>query len=262
MEAFTLIGGDCHALPCVVSIPHSGTWLPGDIRAAMRPDAVLASTDWYLPALCGFLAEQGYTVLINHVSRYAADVNRRPSGKNPRDARARAVYTETTFGKPLYEELPSPEEIPRRIALYHTPYHDALRAALDDKVRHFGHAVLLDLHSFGRNIAPDAVLGTGRGTTAGAELIKAVQGALTGEGFRTATDDPFTGGYITHRYGSRSGPVEAVQIELSYAVYIGQHALGEVAAPEPDAILFRTAQERLGRVFARLAAYMQKQPGS
>lgn len=253
MDAFTLIGGDSHALPAVVSIPHSGTWLPDDIRASMRPDAVLASTDWYLPELYGFLTEQGYTVLINHVSRYAADVNRRPSGKNPRDARARAVYAETTFGKQLYDELLSPAETARRMALYHAPYHDALRTALEDKVRRFGRAVLLDLHSFGRDIAPDVVLGTGRGTTAGTGLITCVQEALAGEGFRAATDNPFTGGYITHRYGSRSGPVEAVQIELSYAAYIGPHALGEIAGPEPDAILFRAAQERLLRVFARLA---------
>lgn len=257
MDAFTLVGGDRHQLPVVVSIPHSGTWLPDDVRSSMRPGAVLASTDWYLPELYAFLPEMGYTVLINHVSRYAADVNRRPSGKNPRDVRSAAVYQETTFGMMLYDEPVTPDEIARRIALYHRPYHEALRTALDAKTARFGHAILLDLHSFGRNIAPEVVLGTGRGTTASTALTASVQDTFLTEGFLVAVDAPFAGGYVTHRYGSRNGPVEAIQIELSYAAYIGAHALGNVAQPEPDRALFRAAQARLERIFARLAADMR-----
>ena len=253
MDAFTLIGGDCHQLPVVVSIPHSGIWLPDAVRISMRPDAVLASTDWYLPELYEFLGEQGFTVLINRVSRYAADVNRRPCGKNPRDARSAAVYQETTFGMPLYDEPVTPDETARRIALYHWPYHEALRGALAAKMTRFGHAVLLDLHSFGRNIAPEVVLGTGRGTTASAALTASVRDAFAAEDFRMAVDAPFSGGYITHRYGSRNGPVEALQIELSYTAYIGAYALGNVAQPKPDRALFHNAQVRLMRVFARLA---------
>ena len=254
MDTYAVLNGDCHDLPVVVSIPHSGTWLPEDIRAAMRSDAILASTDWYLPELYEFLGEQGFTVLINHVSRYAADVNRRPGSKHPRDARGVAVYDKTTGGTSLYEEPLLPDEIDRRIALYHAQYHAALRRALDEKLARFSHVVLIDLHSFGRNIAPDVVLGTGRGTTASAALTASVRDAFADEDFCMAVDAPFSGGYITHRYGSRNGPVEALQIELSYAADVGIHALGNVAQPEPDQALFRKAQARLMRVFARLAA--------
>ena len=257
MDAFTLLGGNCHAMPVVVSIPHGGTWLPDDIRASMRPDAVLASADWYLPEMCSFLEGMGFTVLVNNVSRYAADVNRRPASRHPRDARGNAIYAETTFGKPLYDAPLLPDEVARRMALYHAPYHAALRGALDEKVARFGHAVLLDLHSFCRNIAPDIVLGMGRGTTPDAKTIAAVRDALAGEGFAVAADEPFAGGYITHRYGSRSGPVEAVQIELSCMAYIGVHALGEVAEPVPDPALWRRTRARLESAFARLAAQWQ-----
>ena len=178
MDTYAVLNGDCHDLPVVVSIPHSGTWLPEDIRAAMRSDAILASTDWYLPKLYAFLEKLGYTTLINRVSRYAADVNRRPGSKHPRDARGVAVYDKTTGGTSLYEEPLSPDEIARRIALYHRPYHEALRSALEAKIARFRHAVLLDLHSFGRNIAPDVVLGTGRGTTASAALTASVRDAF------------------------------------------------------------------------------------
>lgn len=253
MELFPLMGGECHAHPVVISIPHSGTWIPDDIRNALRHDAILASTDWYLPDLYDFLAAQGYTVLMSNVSRYVADVNRSPGKRHLRDARGVAVYTETSFGKPLYDEPLAPDEIARRIALYHAPYHAALQNALDEKIRRFGRVLLIDLHSFGRDIAPDLVLGTARGTTVSAGLSAALCKAMNDEGFRVAVDAPFAGGYITHRYGSRNGPVEAVQIELSYAAYIGRHALGEVSAPEPDAALFAGAQARLARVFAALA---------
>lgn len=250
MDLFPVLNSNVHAHPAVISIPHSGTWMPDDIRAAMRPGVILASTDWYLPKLYAFLETQGYTVLINRISRYVVDVNRNPGARHPRDARGRAVYDQTTFGTPLYEESLSPNETARRLALYHAPYHAALRNALDEKIACFGHAVLIDLHSFGRNIAPDIVLGTGRGTTASGKLVAKMQAALTKEGFRVAMDEPFTGGYITHRYGNRSGPVEAVQIELNYAAYIGAHALGEIAEPEADVKLFAEARGRLERAFA------------
>ena len=250
MDTYAVLNGDCHDLPVVVSIPHSGTWLPEDIRAAMRSEAILASTDWYLPKLYAFLEKQGYTTLINRVNRYAADVNRRPGSKHPRDARGVAVYDKTTGGTSLYAEPLSPDEIARRIALYHVPYHAALRRAMDEKLARFGHVVLIDLHSFGRNIAPDVVLGTGRGTTASGNLAAKLREAMKDEGFRVAMDEPFAGGYIVHRYGSRSGSVEAVQIELNYAAYIGEHARGEVAEPIIDERLFTEAQKRLESVFA------------
>ena len=61
-EAFSLLNADKHALPLVVSMPHSGTMLPENVRAAMRTDAILPSTDWYLPELFAFLKEMGVEI--------------------------------------------------------------------------------------------------------------------------------------------------------------------------------------------------------
>lgn len=251
-EAFSLLNADKHALPLVVSMPHSGTLLPENVRAAMRTDAILPSTDWYLPELFAFLKEMGVTMLINHVSRYAADVNRKPGGGHARDARACAVYAQNTFGRLLYDVPPDAAEIAERIRLYHAPYHDALRGVLADKVERHSSILLLDLHSFGRNLREDIVLGNGHGVTASAGTTQIVRAALEQAGFLVAENEPYSGGYITRRYGSRSGPVESLQMELSYAAYIGKRAAGEIETPPIDQALFERARIGMRAAFAQM----------
>ena len=47
---FELLNADA-ASPVVISLPHSGTWIPADMRKHLLPTAVLANSDWFLPAL-------------------------------------------------------------------------------------------------------------------------------------------------------------------------------------------------------------------
>lgn len=72
---FELLNADA-ASPVVISLPHSGTWIPADMRKHLLPTAVLANSDWFLPALYDFLPQTGFTTLINRVNRYVADPNR------------------------------------------------------------------------------------------------------------------------------------------------------------------------------------------
>ena len=73
---FHVINEFVHTIPAVISIPHSGTYLTQQMKQNLKPDIVLPNTDWYLPVLYSFLQQLGYTVIVNHTSRYVADVNR------------------------------------------------------------------------------------------------------------------------------------------------------------------------------------------
>lgn len=84
MKPFTIYNEGKNQAPVIISLPHSGTWLPEEMRKSLRNEAVLANTDWFLPELYSFLAASGYTVIENQVNRYAADPNResRMSGED------------------------------------------------------------------------------------------------------------------------------------------------------------------------------------
>ena len=64
--------------PLIVSVPHAGTDIPGEITGLLplaRHDA-----DFHVGALYGFAREMGATIIETAISRSVIDVNRDPSG--------------------------------------------------------------------------------------------------------------------------------------------------------------------------------------
>ena len=144
---FELLNADA-ASPVVISLPHSGTWIPADMRKHLLPTAVLANSDWFLPALYDFLPQTGFTTLINRVNRYVADPNRAVTLDSDHDYRYATIYQRNTFNHPLYPQPIPPETLQSRLRTYYWPYRHALTMILKQKQAKFGHAYLIDLHSF------------------------------------------------------------------------------------------------------------------
>ena len=66
--------------PVVLGLPHTGTWLPEDVREALNPRGrALADTDWHIDRLYDGLLE-GATTVHATFHRYVIDANRDPSG--------------------------------------------------------------------------------------------------------------------------------------------------------------------------------------
>jgi N-formylglutamate deformylase len=65
----------------LISFPHSGTYLPPDLAARLRPEALdLSDTDWFVPQLYDFFRELDASILRATHSRYVVDLNRPPDG--------------------------------------------------------------------------------------------------------------------------------------------------------------------------------------
>src|SRR5690606_22487244 len=99
----------------------------------------------------------------------------------------------------------------------HAPYHAQLRALLDEKVRRFGHVVLIDAHSVASRtnrlhseLEDDIYLGNRDETTCSPWLINEVQAAMEEAGLRVVRNYPYKGGYITSHYGALAN-VDALQ---------------------------------------------------
>lgn len=216
--------------PLLVSMPHTGTFIPEDIRQRISAEAkALPDTDWHLERLYDFLGALGASVLVATHSRYVVDLNRPPDNVNlyPGQDTTGIVPLDTFHKEPLYRAAPTEQEIQSRIKTYWQPYHAKLAAELAVLKAKHGYALLWDAHSifsvlprFFQGTLPDFNLGTAGGKScapgAGEALVKAV------EGYSAVLNGRFKGGYITRRYGDPANGVHAVQLELSEATYMDE----------------------------------------
>lgn len=221
----------------IVSMPHVGTFIPGSVGrgladcAARRPD-----TDWHLPRLYDFLDALDATVIVATHSRYVVDVNRPPDGANlyPGRDTPRLCPIDTFDSEPLYRAAlePDADEVARRVGSVWRPYHRRLETEIARVRAEHGAAIVWDAHSIVSEVPrlfdgrlPDFNLGTAEGQSCDPALAKALFVAISRQTRYTAVmDGRFKGGYITRKYGNPTENVQAVQLELSEAVYMDERS--------------------------------------
>lgn len=253
IEIVKVINGNIHKLPFVVSIPHSGLYLTSEMNAKLREKSILANMDWYLPELYSFLEELGFTVIINNVSRYVIDPNRNIDNINSNEYSKSLIYTKTTFNKEMYNTILPQEEIADRMNNVYIPYHKTLKNEISKKLECFTKVYLIDLHSFGKPIETDIVLGNDNGRTMNGALFSHIQKLFINNGFRVAVNNPFNGGYITKHYGDKNKQCESIQIEISYQSYIDKRVFNEEEQPDINNDVMETCQKKLRNIFSDIS---------
>ena len=233
-SVFTLHRG---TTPLLVSMPHVGTQLPGELqeRLAERARAV-EDTDWHLAPLYGFARSLGASLIVPTHSRYVIDLNRPPEDAPMYPGANNTELCPTRFftGDPLYRdgEAPKADEIGQRLQRYWRPYHDALEAELVRLQSLHGHAVLFDAHSIKSELPwlfegrlADLNLGTANGAscdpTLRAALVRVLESQAT---FSVAIDGRFKGGHITRHHGRPAEGRHAVQLEMAWRCYMAEQA--------------------------------------
>ena len=242
-------------IPVIASVPHAGLYVPPEIDRLFEEQhrRWLRNTDWYLPQLYSFLPELGVTIVEATHSRYVVDLNRDPSGELY-GSFARAVIAEKTAdGTPVYSEPQDSRALAYRVDAYHAPYHAILRSTLAETVKRFGHALLLDLHSFMGPIQNDVCIGDRWGSSCSTDVSDAFHDALNAEGFDVVRNAPFAGGHIVRTQASPP-TVEALQIELRYTTYLDCSKIDEPGRPKLDPSRIAAAQARLRPAVARAIA--------
>ena len=246
-------------VPLVVSIPHTGTWLPGEVRARLASPAMHAQpmTDWHLHRLYDFLPALGAATIFATVSRFVVDLNRPPQPRAlyPGRFETGLVPLETFQGEQVFSVPPDAAQVEALRRAWHAPYHARLQALLDETKARFGRVVLVDAHSVASApnrlhgaLQDEIYLGDRDGATCGAWLRELLQDEFTAAGLGVAVNAPYKGGYITDHYGRQDG-VEAIQVEMAQRVY-----MDEADPPGgPDHPRFAAARQQLRRVLARLA---------
>ncbi|MBC8749518.1 MULTISPECIES: N-formylglutamate deformylase [Paraburkholderia] len=223
-------------LPLVVSIPHLGRIIPGDLVDRYTDAArTVADTDWHLDQLYDFAAQAGASVLSAHVSRYVIDLNRPPSGESlyPGQTTTGLCPSETFRGEPIYVDgkEPSSEEIAARREAFHAPYHAKLRETLSALKAEHGQVLLWEAHSIASVLPrlfdgklPDLNLGTNSSKSCAPQVLDAATATLNRQPFSWVANGRFKGGYITREYGRPEEGIHAIQLEMCQSTYMNEDA--------------------------------------
>lgn len=232
MDTYRFIPGSTRLL---VSIPHSGTFVPPGIAVRMTGGArLLPDTDWHVDRLYDFLGDMGASVLIATHSRYVVDLNR-PADDSPLypgQTETGVCPVDTFDGQPIWrsQQAPDAEVISDRIGRYWQPYHDRLRAELDRLRSRHGSVVLWDAHSIRSRVPrlfagdlPVLNIGTNDGRSCDADVAaRLLAYALGIPGCTVVLNGRFKGGYITRTYGKPATGINAVQLELAQRSYMDE----------------------------------------
>ncbi|WP_347267643.1 N-formylglutamate deformylase [Paracoccus sp. (in: a-proteobacteria)] len=245
--------------PIVLGLPHTGTHLPEEIRAALNARGqVLADTDWHIHRLYDGLLP-GATTVRATFHRYVIDANRGADDASlyPGQNTTGLVPLTDFDGEAIWNTEPSAADIAARKAGFHAPYHAALAAELARvKARH-GVAVLYDCHSIRSHIPflfqgtlPDFNIGTNSGASCDMRIEQATFALCAATGRSHVLNGRFKGGWTTRHYGQPGSGVHAIQMELAQATHLATEA-PPFAYDEAKAAVLRVT---LKAILERLAA--------
>jgi len=216
-------------------MPHTGTFLPPDIKGRMSDEALrLADTDWNIDKLYWFAVEMGASLLMPTHSRYVVDLNRPQDDTNlyPGQLKTGLCPLNTFAGEKIYKDGEEPDEIEKinRVAAYWLPYHETLQTELARLKAEFGYVILYDAHSICSHVPllfegqlPDLNLGSAKGESCAAEMAAAALKAAAGGDYSSVLNGRFVGGYITRHYGQPQNHIHALQMELTWINYMDEN---------------------------------------
>ena len=233
-------------LPVLVSIPHGGLNVPGEVRRriCLSEEDVLADSDPFERELFD-LGGRVAAVVTTDIGRAFVDVNRAPDDLPPRNPDG-VIKTHTCYRRTVYKAGLEPERTLVDVLLekYYEPYHRWIRRALEGAEP--GIQLGLDCHTMseiGPDVAPDPgqrrpllCLGSAHSRSCSQETVDRLADCFV-KVFGWAPPDvtqnrPFAGGYITRHYGGR--PVPWIQIEMSESLYLmARRSEDESLRPDP-----------------------------
>lgn len=245
--------------PVILGMPHTGTYIPEDIRDNTLPEAQTPSdTDWYAHKPNQRLLP-GATMVRATFHRYVADANRDPSRCSlyPGQNTTGLVPLTNCDGSPLWNLDPTEAEIAARRDTHHARYHAALPAEIARIKAMHATAILYDCHSI-RSLIPHLFEGRlpnfNTGTNNWRSCAKAFAAAVQRIGCATTKytkllNGRFKRGWSTWHYDLSGGGVHAIQIELAQATH-----LKKIEGPlfDFDPVKALPLQDMLGRILRTL----------
>ena len=234
MDVFKITSPTGKKIPFILSIHHSGTFIPDKLLDKFNNEQlnILDDTDWFLDQLYDFAPKLGVTTIKANLSRWVVDLNRNPKNQPLyNDGRIiTAICPETNFnGKPIYKKNYNlnHSEISARVDNYFLPYHQKLKQLINYFKNKYGRVVIWDAHSIKRFVSsihenpfPDLIIGNNDGKSCDKQITELVVNQLNQSNLDLKINTPFKGGYITRSIGQPEQNINAIQLEMSKDLYM------------------------------------------
>jgi len=240
------------AQPLVLDSPHSGFRIPADFGAALSEQDLRDGEDCFIDELYRPAAQRGIPLLAAQFARTYLDPNRhaadidldlldgdwphehRPSGKS--HIGKALIWRTLDDSRPIYARKLGVDEVRRRVARYHAPYHSALRGLLDAAHARFGVVYHLNCHSMNAvsgvmgeggpgQVRADFVLGDRDGTTCDPAFTELVRATLSDWGYDVKVNDPFKGVELVKAYSDPAAGRHSLQLEINKRLYMDEASL-------------------------------------
>jgi N-formylglutamate deformylase len=218
----------------ILHIPHASEYIPDltkyivDQRTLTQE--VLKLTDWHTDDLFSF--ENACTITARF-SRVFCDVER--FSEDSQEIMAKfgmgALYEKSDNGKTL--RIVNQEVRNYILQNYYWPHHEKLNKTVEQQLKKFGKATILDCHSF-RNKPfyrdldqnpdrPDFNIGTDAFHTP-KELIKLSKTFFNKKGFSVGLDWPYRGAIVPLAHYKKNKNVQSIMLEVNRSLYLNENA--------------------------------------
>lgn len=238
-------------VPVLFASPHSGRSYPPQFlrRTGLSEMAIRSTEDAYVDQLFADAPEFGAPLIAARAPRAFVDLNRAPDDLDPLlisglygcrpSRRASAGYGVIPRlvgrGRRIHAGKISRAEARERISAYHTPYHARLERLMTECVGRFGEAILFDCHSTPREVLkpsagaegniPGVVLGDRFGKACDPSIVEQAEAVFRFLGITVSRNAPFSGAYISRRYGRPAQNRHVLQIEIDRSLYLDETAV-------------------------------------
>jgi N-formylglutamate deformylase len=247
--------------PLVLDSPHSGTSYPADFGSACDLPTLRRAEDTHVEKIYAFAPAMGVAWIEAHFPRSYLDANRDTteldttlldgewSGPLATDPRVLSkvrlgkglIWKFTDEGLPIYQRKLTVAEVQGRIDRCWTPYHAAVRQAIEAAHARHGYSIHINCHSmpavaashateFPGLVHADFVVGDRDGSTASPALSQLIVEHLRGCGFSVDYNHPYKGVELVRRYGEPARHRHSIQVEINRKLYMDERTL-EIDAP-------------------------------
>jgi N-formylglutamate deformylase len=265
--------------PLVLDSPHSGTSYPADFGSACDLPTLRRAEDTHVEKIYAFAPSMGVAWIEAHFPRSYLDANRDTteldttlldgewSGPLATDPRVLSkvrlgkglIWKFTDEGLPIYQRKLTVAEVQGRIDRCWTPYHSAVRQAIDAAHARHGYSIHINCHSmpavaashateFPGLVHADFVVGDRDGSTASPALSQLIVEHLRGCGFSVDYNHPYKGVELVRRYGEPARHRHSIQVEINRKLYMDERTL------EIDPVGMARLQQALKALTERLLA--------
>ena len=218
----------------ILHIPHASTAIPDELREPIvLNDGQLANelrimTDWYTDELYG---HPDATVIRFPLSRLLVDAERfsDDSQESMSKKGMGMIYQSTASGEPLKRILTS-DERETLVACYER-HHESLTQAVEKELEEYGHALIIDCHSFPNTPLPcnadqsvprpEICIGTDSYHTP-LSLSQLALGEALKMGYVSTINSPFAGSLVPMSFYQRDSRVTSIMIEVNRRVYMDE----------------------------------------